>query len=116
MNTIHCDGAGWNGQKSEYCIIKNEEPPIRKTINQKMTNNEMEYLAIIKALEIAQPNDTIITDSQLIEQQIKGNYQIKAQNLRELHQRAQELYLNKQVKITWKPRNQNKAGKTLEKK
>lgn len=116
MAEIYCDGAGWNGTKSEYCILKEGQQPIRKTYNTKMTNNEMEYLAIINALTIAQKGDTIITDSQLVEMQIKRKYAVKAPNLKNLHKTAQELYTTKEINIQWKRREENKAGKILEKK
>ncbi|WP_456432236.1 ribonuclease HI family protein [Thermosulfuriphilus sp.] len=56
------------------------------------TNNEAEYLALILALEeaarISAPKVTIKLDSELLVRQLKGDYRVKAPNLKPLYQRV----------------------------
>ena len=59
------------------------------------TNNEAEYEALIKGLEIARDHGylhiTVIGDSELIVKQVSGEYSCNAQNLQPLHEKAVEL-------------------------
>ena len=81
----------------------------------RLTNNEAEYKALLKALEVAKENDEILTDSQLLVGQLTKNYKVKAENLIPLYKQAKEMMGRKRVKLTWIPREQNLAGKILEK-
>ena len=58
------------------------------------TNNEAEYYAVIKALELAKkflPREVVITlDSQLVVNQLKGKYKIRKKHLQELVHRVRE--------------------------
>jgi ribonuclease HI len=59
------------------------------------TNNVAEYTALIRALEIALYYKTrvlkIRTDSELVEKQMKGEYRVSNENIRELYEKAQSL-------------------------
>src|ERR1700756_3523003 len=61
----------------------------------RQTNNFAEYQALIAALEYAVEHGPralkVISDSQLMVQQIKGVYKVKEPTLRDLHARANEL-------------------------
>ena len=61
-------------------------------INQ--TNNEAEYTGLIKGFELAFKNeiyDLIVKgDSQLVIKQMKGEYKVKAENLKVLYSKAKE--------------------------
>ena len=91
------------------------------------TNNEAEYLALLKALElisgrIAGRNDQvprgevlIRSDSTLIVNQIKGQFQVKEPRLKELNQRAKDALQNLDyVRLEWVPRRENYAGLWIE--
>jgi len=59
------------------------------------TNNFAEYQGLIAALEYSTAHGhkalRVITDSELLERQIKGIYKVKNPTLRDLHARAKEL-------------------------
>jgi len=83
-----------------------------------VTNNEAEYLALIKLLEycIAHKIENILinTDSQLVAHQINGLYQVKADNIRALYEKAKALMSQlKNVKVRHVPRKKNKEADRL---
>lgn len=68
------------------------------------TNNQAEYQAVIKALELAQSLGAkelkIFTDSELICRQIKGSYKVKDSKLKPLYEMAKNLEKGFQ-KVEW---------------
>ncbi len=88
------------------------------------TNNEAEYRAIIKALQIllqskwfAQNNiaDKMVIcrlDSQLVVEQINGNYKVKQDHLKEFMVKIRSMIEQMHLNITFVhiPREQNKAA------
>lgn len=91
------------------------------------TNNEAEYGAIICALEILQKSDWISKngdgngeiicrlDSQLVVEQINGNYKIKKDHIRVFVDKIHRLILELPAKITFDhiPREENKDADEL---
>jgi ribonuclease HI len=82
-----------------------------------VSNNEAEYLAIISALKNVINRDrqiVILSDSQLVVNQINHKYGINNENLRKL---ASEVWiLGKKfdkLELRWLRRSENKAGKML---
>jgi ribonuclease HI len=67
------------------------------------TNNQAEYHAVIKALELARSLGAeqlkVFTDSELICRQIKGSYKIKNQGLKPLHEKVKAL--EKGLRVEW---------------
>ncbi|MCB9025826.1 MAG: ribonuclease HI family protein [Bdellovibrionaceae bacterium] len=59
------------------------------------TNNYAEYLAVVRALELAKKtaiqNLTIKSDSQLLVRQLIGEYKVKSETLRPLYKRCMDL-------------------------
>ncbi len=85
-----------------------------------VTNNQAEYLALIRALEIAIqrkiPKVEVLSDSELLVKQIKDLYKVRSKNLIPLYRRAKELILKlASFEMQWIPREQNLAGKVLSK-
>jgi ribonuclease HI len=82
-----------------------------------ISNNEAEYLAIITALNNAVNKDSqvvLLSDSQLVVNQITHKYGINNENLRKLA--VQVWVLEKKFEkfeIQWLRRSENKAGKML---
>lgn len=113
--TIYTDGSGWNGMTSAYCIARTPEDKYVHITEENKTSNEMEYQAIIKALQNATEGATIITDSRLATEQINQNWLVRAENLKELHKQARQLLTQKKATIKWTPRDKNIAGIILEK-
>ncbi len=82
-----------------------------------MTNNEAEYRALLRGLERAAHHATEIeirTDSELMARQLKGTYQVRAENLKPLHDQAQRaLKKFKRVTIAIVPRALNRRADAL---
>lgn len=111
----YTDGSGWNGKISEYAVTDhNGKIIVKKTLLKEYTSNEMEYDAVIYALQIAKDGDTIYSDSQLVVNQINKKWKLKAKNLFARFNYAKELYEKKNVKLIWLPREENLAGKIFE--
>ena len=59
------------------------------------TNNEAEYLALIKGLNLCLENKilniSIFADSELVVKQINGSYKVKNERMADLHKRTHEL-------------------------
>lgn len=109
----YADGSRWDGIKSYY-VIANEQRnfPIEE-FRTRYTNNEMEYKAVIRALEEGTNGDEVCSDSQLLVNQIHGTYKARAKWLRPYYRKVKELQKAKGIKITWIPRQENRAGKIL---
>jgi acyl dehydratase/ribonuclease HI len=76
------------------------------------TNNVAEYYALIAALDFAAANGIrrlrVLSDSQLIVNQIKGTYKVKHPDLRPLHERAKKQAATlESFTIQYVPREQN---------
>ena len=107
---------------SELACVPEEGIPYHQVLHSiwqfGKTNNEAEYLAVLAALEELpkyQKNPLVITeilsDSQLVVNQLNHKYHIKESRLRELAMRVWQISGN--VKFTWIPREKNLAGKLL---
>ncbi|WP_196799502.1 ribonuclease HI family protein [Verrucomicrobium sp. 3C] len=83
------------------------------------TNNEAEYLAVIRALELAVKHSArapvLHADSQLIVNQLNGGYAVRQPSLQRLHRKAVELArrLPGGVRFVWIPREQNTEADAL---
>lgn len=113
IGVVFCDGSG------------NELHSYKEAIGT-ATNNQAEYKAIIKALELIsrskwhQENDSdeeVICrlDSQLVVEQINGNYKVKNEDIKLFMQRIKEILtdLNRPVSFVHIPREQNKKADKL---
>lgn len=112
---IYVDGSGSPYFKYGYFIDETGESNLEH--REGVSNNEAEYLAIISALRNVINRDSeivILSDSQLVVNQINHKYGINNENLRRL---ASEVWvLGKKIdkfELRWLPRSENKAGKML---
>ncbi|MGC8628342.1 MAG: ribonuclease HI [Acidimicrobiales bacterium] len=90
------------------------------------TNNLAEYTAVIKALEWAQDNVpsgepvVVRTDSQLVVNQVNGEWAVKSPKIWPLHKRAQlalaQLRRHHNVRVEWVPRESNEEADRLTRK
>lgn len=118
---IYCDGSGWNGLVSGWCIFADgmdlKPNPILMKFPVEYTNNEMEYYAMIKALivSMAVKKPVVYSDSKLVVEQLNGNYKVKSENLLLLSNIARNLIDATEAKVVWIPRDKNKAGQLLDK-
>ncbi len=82
------------------------------------TNNEAEYIAILMALEYSKvhfPRKSIriLSDSQLVVSQMKGEYKVKANNLLSIREKIVELSKGMKVEFEWNERKENKIADFL---
>jgi len=94
--------------KCAYCEV----------VEGKITNNEAEYLALLKALQFVSKNfpDSevlVLSDSQLIVRQIKGEYKVRSKNLLKIKRDIDELIGRMNFKIEWNGRQENKLADHL---
>jgi ribonuclease HI len=83
-----------------------------------VTNNQAEYMALIKALEMVRGRGLkkidIYSDSELLVKQVKGEYKVRDPNLKTYYFRVMKLLRGLDVTLRWVPREDNLAGKLLE--
>jgi ribonuclease HI len=120
--TIHVDGASrGNPGDAAYAVVINV--PGRPVVEEsgtlgKQTNNVAEYTALIKALEKAESLHLrrlhIHSDSELMVKQMRGEYRVKNEDLRNLYEDAKELEKGfSSVTFTHVRREQNKRADEL---
>jgi ribonuclease HI len=79
------------------------------------TNNQAEYLALIKALMSGQAVSAVIyTDSQLLVGHLTKNWNVRDPKLKALWKEAEDWLRKTGAKLEWVPRAKNRAGKLLE--
>lgn len=112
---IYVDGSGSPYFRYGYFIDETGESHMEH--REGISNNEAEYLAIITALKNVVNKDNqivLLSDSQLVVNQITHRYGINNENLRSLA--IQVWVLEKKFdkfEIRWLRRSENKAGKML---
>lgn len=111
---IYIDGSGFNGRESKYAVVFEDGKIIKEKFTEKRTNNEMEYEALIRALQFAEKGDIIYTDSQLVVGQVMKGWRITKEHLFPLAMKAKKLRNEKHIPIIWIPRKENLAGNILE--
>jgi ribonuclease HI len=98
--TIHTDGASRGNPGAAafaYVIARAGRPPIEEAgCLGRMTNNQAEYTALVRALEHAarlgtHHRLTVHSDSELLVKQMRGEYRVKDPGLRELYEEASRL-------------------------
>ena len=116
MIKIYVDG-GTVGTR--ICLVdKLKNKTIVKTRGVNPTNNELEYLALLYALEYIannykRRNITIYSDSMLIVNQINGKWRVTTPKLVPLYYKCIKLVTDK-MKIKWISRDFNEAGWVLD--
>lgn len=120
---IYTDGAsrGNPGPASvgvSFVTMEDEEFDTISEVLGEKTNNFAEYTALImalkKALENKVENVWVRTDSQLMVKQLKGEYSVKAEQIKELYQNAFGLLKKfKKVKLEHVLRTENKRADEL---
>ena len=122
MLTIHIDGASRNNPgNAAIGIIAKDGHKVVFEISEyigKTTNNVAEYSALIRALEecliCGHKEAHCISDSQLIVEQIKGNYRVKEDTLKVLFNQAKSLIAKmKKFSIEHVRREHNKEADDL---
>ncbi len=98
--TIHTDGASRGNPGAAafaYVLQRDGQPTIEEAACVgRMTNNQAEYTALVRALqralELGSDHELLIhSDSELIVKQMKGEYRVKDEGLRDLYEEARQL-------------------------
>ena len=120
---IFTDGAslGNPGLAAIGAVLKDEQGRLVASLSRRIgqaTNNQAEYRAIIAALEEATRRGAeevdIKSDSQLVVKQIKGEYRVRKQALKPLHQQVKQLQRQfRGFTITYIPGQQNTEAHNL---
>lgn len=109
---VYCDSS-----TKEGCYVIEGGKPVILPYDHKVTVNEGEYLAVIAALTDAlrrkKTHILLLTDSQLVANQVNGAWQCNYEHLRVLRDKLRGLAQNQNVEIAWVPREENLAGKIL---
>lgn len=117
---IYTDGSG-NGRIG-YIIEHDGQKTVQTVDIGGCTNNVAEYTAVVKALEhitsntiIKDKNIEVISDSQLVINQLSHNWHIKDDALRDLAKAIWKITQANQLNVTykWVRRKENPAGKLL---
>ena len=119
---IYIDGAcrGNPGEAAIGVVIKKNGKLVKeisRAIGQ-ATNNIAEYTALISSLQQAlilkADKIRIFTDSELVYHQIKGTYKVRNENIKRLHEQAQDLWQGFSfIDILNIPREQNQEADRL---
>ncbi|KXA92979.1 hypothetical protein AKJ66_03030 [candidate division MSBL1 archaeon SCGC-AAA259E22] len=99
--TAWIDGAsrGNPGPGGVGIVVKDDSGKILKKISEylgdDLTNNQAEYLALIKCLKYCKnkgiKNAKILSDSNLVVRQMNGQYEVRSENIRNLYEEAKKL-------------------------
>ncbi len=135
MIRIYFDGAASNNQSENriagigVVVEKENESGIYEKVYEfyknigNKTNNEAEWLALIKALKLVKKTQhkykkfEILGDSNLVVNQFNGDWKIKDEKLKNLYLIAKNLSddINAEIEVKWIKREKNKADKLAKK-
>ena len=119
---VHSDGASsGNPGPAGIGIIIKVDGDVVTTVSEeigKATNNVAEYSALIRALKEAKALGAehlrLRTDSELVFYQLKGDFKVKHENMKPLHEEALGLLKGfKKVEFKVVPREENKEADLL---
>jgi ribonuclease HI len=83
----------------------------------RLTNNQAEYHALILGLievrKLGIDRVEVVTDSELLMKQLKGEYRVKSPNLRELFSRTKRLLDGLNWSVRWVSREHNRKADRL---
>ncbi|HML03013.1 MAG TPA: ribonuclease HI [Candidatus Bathyarchaeia archaeon] len=105
-------------------IIKREGKVLAKTSEvvgrgEGMTNNVAEYTALVRALEkiiqlgLAEQEILVRSDSRLVVNQMKGNWEVKAPLILPLYRKAKMIATAMNIKFNWICREENTDADSL---
>lgn len=118
---IYTDGASrGNPGEAALGVVIYKDKEILNEISESLgikTNNEAEYLAVLRALEQAHTLNlksfTLYSDSQLLVRQLNGEYKVKSKTLKPLYEQIQSLKEHLQVTFQWIAREKNAHADAL---
>lgn len=83
----------------------------------KKTNNEAEYLAVIRGIErlreIGDTKANFFSDSEFLVKQLNGQYKVKSEKIKVLYDKVLELKDGLEINFVWIPRTDNTVADSL---
>ena len=114
IEAYYCDGGGFNGNYSVIAFGLNHK--ITSFIfDNNLTINVAEYLSCYCAMTICSNHDLILSDSQLIVNQVNNKWECRKPYLQAYNSFCKFLMKTKNLALRWIPRHQNYAGIYIEK-
>ncbi len=120
---INCDGAsrGNPGPAAIGATIKDESGRLLASLSRCLgytTNNQAEYGAVIASLEeaakLGAKRVSLFCDSELVVKQLKGQYRVKNESLKLLHEQTLKLIGRfSEFKVSYVPRHRNREADVL---
>jgi ribonuclease HI len=112
---IYSDGFA-SSKACGYYVVNEKGKILKKNsfLSGTYTNNETEYMGFIRACYHAKIGDTIITDSQLIVNQVSGKWKVKHKHLQYYVDMAKKFVRIKKLNYEWLKRDKNLAGIIIE--
>ncbi|MFI5405087.1 MAG: reverse transcriptase-like protein [Nitrososphaerales archaeon] len=121
MTDIFADGAGYTNGTCAICVyigdkkISKNKRRFLKVFYEEIPHDELEYLALIKAIEFAKLDAKIYSDSQPVVDEVNGVRPLSTRHS-ESYKKVKEGLNNKEnIIIQWIPREKNLAGIYLDK-
>lgn len=111
---LYCDGSGWNGRHTKICVKIADGSYMVIKYKIRFTSNELEYLALLFACNLANSGDSIYTDSRLVWGQLTQHWKINSLNLWPYINEAKIMIKQKKIQLNWIAREYNQAGHILE--
>ena len=96
--------------RDRLVVVAEDGSSFTKKVNQKLSVNELEYLAMLEGIKYAKDGDIIYSDSKLVVYQLLGLFKINYRHLKKLCEQCTIELKSKKIKIFWIPRKKNKAG------
>lgn len=117
---FYCDGftigpGNPSPQGGGYVVTDQDSKVLdMKTFPGPFTNNDAEIRGVLKALELANTGDTVVTDSKCALAWAATGRSKARPDLAQICKRCLELIVDKSLLITWVSREKNLAGKVIE--
>lgn len=110
---IYTDGFS-NNKESGYTVCDRDGNVLNRTVfPSQRTSNEAELRGVYAALQFA--SDLIVTDSKVVTYWVRSGQCQARPDLTPVARAIYEQLLWRGIKLEWRPREQNKAGKLNEK-
>lgn len=111
---IYCDGKKAEGIGGlVICISDDYNLFEARFYRGNLTQNKIEYLAILLACEVAPPNSMIFSDSMIVVNQLRGEFKVRRDDFKEIWTKIKKLMYDKNLYVSWVRREENLAGLIL---
>lgn len=121
MVDVYCDASGYSNGTCAIClyldnpVLAKSKRIILEVFYEDLPTKELEYLALVSALEIAEDGAAVYCDNMHVVDEVNLIMKPGVGN-QEVHKRAREIINEKEkINVVWIPRDKNLAGIYLDK-